>query len=204
MNFFNKKIISIISIIICIIICIIIHSLNSSQEFNLPSEDSFYIANDISDSSNEISEIVVHIDGEVLNPGIVHLNSTSRISDAINSAGGITNIADVSKINLAYQLRDGQKIYIPSIYDEEITIYITNDAGENVLIPDSNQASNLININYATSSELQSLSGIGESTANKIIQYREEYGNFKSIEELMNVSGIGESKFKAIKDLICI
>ncbi len=204
MKFLNKKLITIISVTIFIIICILIYNFNDTQEHNMISEDSFYITNNTKDSSDEISEIIVHIDGEVLNPGIVYLDTESRISDAINSAGGITNLADVSKINLAYQLKDGQKIYIPSIYDEEITVYVTNNAGENVLIPDSNNSSSLININFATSSELQSLSGIGESTANKIIQYREEHGSFKSIEEIMNVSGIGESKFKAIKDFICI
>lgn len=110
----------------------------------------------------------------------------------------------MSKINLAYELSDGQKIYVPSVLDEDEIPYIQNDAGTNVVIPDISSNSSLVNINTATQSELESLPGIGASTASKIINYRKENGKFKQIEDIMNVNGIGESKFNNIKNYICI
>lgn len=116
----------------------------------------------------------------------------------------MTNLADISRINLAYQLKDGQKIYIPSIHDAEELPTIQNDAGNNILIPDISTTSNLININTASQLELESLSGIGTSTATKIIEYRNKNGDFQQIEDIMKVNGIGEAKFDLIKNYICV
>lgn len=116
----------------------------------------------------------------------------------------MTQNANLNRINLAYVLKDGQKIYVPSIYDEEETEIITEDIGKNIL-DDSTKGSNAkININTATETQLENLSGIGPSTAIKIVNYRKENGLFKSIDEIKNVPGIGESKFQAIKDNICV
>ena len=99
---------------------------------------------------------------------------------------------------------DGQKIYIPSIYDENNVSYIFNDAGESIIVSDGSSRNPIININSATQSDLEKLPGIGSSTAEKIIDYRTKNGKFKKIEDLMNISGIGESKFNNIKDYISI
>ena len=104
---------------------------------------------------------------------------------------------------MAYPLQDGQKVYIPSINDAPAESYIQSDAGNDVIVQDKSSAS-LININSATQSELDSLPGIGPSTASKIIDYRNKNGSFKAIEDLMNVSGIGEAKFDNICQYICI
>lgn len=149
-------------------------------------------------------KIVIHITGEILQPGIIYLDDNSRIADAIDIAGGCTESADLNKVNLAYELKDGQKIYIPSIYDNETCSYISDNAGANVLDITSEVKSKTININTATSKELETLPGIGASTANKIIEYRTQNGKFRSIEELMNVSGIGENKFNNLKSYISI
>lgn len=82
--------------------------------------------------------------------------------------------------------------------------YITENIGENIIIEDITTNTRLVNINMATQTELEALSGIGPSTALKIIQYRNENGKFKSIEDIKNVPGIGDSKFKAIKNEICV
>jgi len=82
--------------------------------------------------------------------------------------------------------------------------YITENIGENIIIEDITTNTRLVNINMATQTELEALSGIGPSTALKIIQYRNENGKFKSIEDIKNVPGIGDSKFEAIKNEICV
>lgn len=149
-------------------------------------------------------KIIIHITGEVNNEGIVKINSNSRLIDAIEAAGGLTENADISKINLAYIVSDGQKIYIPNVNDL-IEEYIDSEAGEGVIVEDINSSKKtLININTATQTELETLTGIGASTALKIINYRNENGKFKNIEEIKNVSGIGDAKYEAIKDSICV
>ena len=151
-------------------------------------------------------KIKVHITGEIQSPGLYEIDEKSRINDLVFIAGGPTEKADLGKVNLAYELNDGEKIYIPSIFDETDT-YISNDAGENVL--EASSLSTLtknrkININKATQEDLQTISGIGPSLAQKIILYRETNGKFTSIEDLKNVSGVGEKKFESIKDYITL
>lgn len=148
-------------------------------------------------------QIIVHITGCVKITGIVKVDENSRIVDVIEKAGGLTEEADISKVNLAYIVKDAQKIYIPSIYDKEKEQYISTESGENVIVDDNLEGEkSMINLNKATQVELEQLPGIGPSTALKIIKYKEENGNFKSIEDIKNVPGIGESKFNSIKDMI--
>lgn len=153
-------------------------------------------------TENKVSKIKVHITGEVLNQGLIELEEGSRIDDAIKVAGNITEFADLSKVNLAYELSDGQKVYIPSIKDESEE-YISENAGENV-IEDEDVKDGKININTADIDLLQTINGVGESLANKIIDYRKQNGKFKSIDDLKNVSGIGEKKFEDIKDKVVV
>lgn len=162
----------------------------------------------------EVTEekIIVHITGAVHNEGIVTLKENSRISDAIDAAGGLTEDADMSKINLAYVLEDGVKIKIPSVNDKNEVREdnnVTNGAEivDSVLEDTSNSAnskSKMININKASQTELETLPGIGPSIALKIINFRNENGKFSSIEDLKKVSGIGENKYENIKNLICV
>lgn len=203
MKIFDKKLI-VIYIFLLIIIFISFYFFTKDNDFEFISSNELYVPITSNTPSENDLNILVHIDGEVLCPGIVSLPIDSRISDAIEASGGATDLADISQINLAYKLKDGQKIHIPSIYDEEITEYIQNDAGNNVIAPDISSTTSLININSATQTELETLPGIGSSTALKIIDYREKNGNFKTIEDIMNVTGIGEAKFQNIKDYICI
>ena len=153
-------------------------------------------------TENKVSKIKVHITGEVLNQGLIELEEGSRIDDAIKVAGNITEFADLSKVNLAYELSDGQKVYIPSIKDESEE-YISENAGENV-IEDEDVKDGKININTADIDLLQTINGVGESLANKITDYRKQNGKFKSIDDLKNVSGIGEKKFESLKEYIVV
>lgn len=189
---------------------------NSNDEISLESltvagsdVESNTIENLTIEEEVEGEKIAIHIIGEVKKEGIVYLEKGSRIVDAIKEAGGATKEADLSQINLAYELQDGQKIYIPN-KNEKISEYITRSSGNNVIIEGNNSSvqtegkENKVNINTANLNELDSLPGIGPSLAKRIIEYREENGNFKSIEELQNVKGIGDAKYSDIKDNVTV
>ena len=156
------------------------------------------------------NKIKVHISGAVNKEGIIELEEESRIADAIEKAGGLKENANIDEINLAYKLEDGIKVYIPTKEEKEKTLiennnYITKSS--DIQVEENKNGTtkpSKVNINTATQTELETLPGIGPSTALKIIQYREENGKFKKIEEIQKVNGIGENKFKNIKDLICI
>lgn len=164
--------------------------------------------NEIEKSEEE--KIIVHITGAVKNEGIVEVKEKARINDAIEAAGGVTENADLSQVNLAYMIGDGQKIYIPSKEkheqeQKEEQEVVSEEAGGNVLeIGEEAISVTFININTATAEKLQQLPGIGTATANKIIEYRDKNGKFKTIEDIKNVSGIGNSKYEAIKDFIFV
>lgn len=144
------------------------------------------------------NKIVIHIIGQVVNPGIVKIKEGARVIDVIEKAGGVLEEADLTKINLAYILEDGEKIYIPSVNDKEEE-YISSNNGEN-----KSQEKLMVNINTATQAQLEKLPGIGASIATRIINHRKENGKFQDVTEIKNVSGIGESKFNNIKNYICI
>ena len=214
----QKKVIFIIILTIIAIIAYLIIQKNNDFEGNLIGNELIpyeqenktkeETENNIENNTNQ-NQIIVHITGAVNKEGVYTLDENSRVSDAVNSAGGLKEDADTSKINLAYQLEDGMKINIPSINDKNENTAITSEIGiENNSEVDetkNKEASNQkVNINTATKEELDTLPGIGESTAQKIINYRKENGKFSSIEEIKEVKGIGESKFENIKELICI
>lgn len=131
-------------------------------------------------------KIIIYIIGCVKNPGVYELNVDSRVSDAVDAAEGLLETADLTKINLAYKLEDGQKITIPSINDktDEDSTYedFITDSPENTISQTNltnSSKSNIVNINSATQTELETLPGIGPSIASKIINYRNENGNFR-------------------------
>ena len=153
--------------------------------------------------------IIVHITGEVKEPGVKELPTDARIADAIEAAGGVTENADLDEVNLAFVLSDGQKIYIPNKNEKEISgekVYITAGSGNNVIIEDKIEGEKMqkVNINEAKQEDFEQLPGIGPSIAKKIIEYREQNGKFTSINELQEVKGIGEAKFENIKEYIMV
>lgn len=163
---------------------------------------------------NSTEKIIIYIAGAIKKEGVYELEEGSRISDAIEQAEGLKEEADITNINLAYKLEDGMKIRIPTqTENNEKDInkiseeYITKNSGletENIIEDTSKEKEEKIDINKATQEELETLSGIGPSTANKIVQYRKDNGNFKSIEDIKNVNGIGESKYNEIKEKIIV
>lgn len=209
MNSLNKapKNIIIGAIIIALtIIGYYVYGRQTNEEQLLTSEEAIDKAQD--QQLNEQTEIIVHITGAVKKEGIVTLKENSRIADAVEAAGGLKEDADMSKINLAYVLEDGMKIKIPSVNDknEETKQDVTNEEEIVDIIPESNIKSEkeMVNINKASQTELETLPGIGPSIALKIINYRNENGKFSNIEDLKKVSGIGENKYENIKALISV
>ncbi len=152
-------------------------------------------------TKEEKNKIKVYVAGEVNIPGVLELEEGARIEDAIQGAGGVKVEADLKNINLAYEISDGEKIYIPNTAEaesEESGNYSDVSSGNN------SNSNGKININKATATELTSVPGIGASTAQKIITYREENGKFQAIEDVKKVSGIGDSKFESMKEYISV
>ena len=144
--------------------------------------------------------IYVDVGGEVNYPGLYSLPEGSRVNDAIIIAGGATEKADLSEVNLAYILSDALKITIPK---KEVEIKKKKAiVSKSINISSNNSELGKININTASKEQLKTLYGIGDSTAEKIIKYREENGTFSNTEELKKVSGIGESKYDKIANSI--
>jgi competence protein ComEA len=207
----NKKIIFIIIIISGMIYGIFNYFTQNKNKENLENISQDIIINNqtenTTEENNNQEKIVIHITGAICNEGIYELEENSRIADAVKMAGGLKEDADLKQINLAYVLEDGMKINIPSKNDnsnENINNtenYITKEKLNSSNNTNSAKTSK-ININSATQTELETLPGIGPSTALKIINYRKEKGKFNKIEDIKNVNGIGESKFNKIKEFI--
>lgn len=225
----KQKIIAVI-VIAVVVIVIAYYYINSTKEVYTNQS----IGNIVEETEEEQGEektkkelIKVHITGSIKSNGIVEIEKNSRINDAIEAAGGLTEDADLSNVNLAYMIEDGQKIYIPSIDDkEESKNTQTNSSAQinssqeearqeqevtfilsgpgNGITEEKEKNTNKVNINKAAFVDLITLPGIGEATAVKILEYRKANGNFKTIEEIKNVSGIGEAKFNVIKEFISV
>lgn len=137
--------------------------------------------------------ICVYVCGEVEAPGVYELDAEARIGEAVEAAGGMTEEAADSWLNLAERMTDGQKIEVPSKKQAE-------ELKEQAVV----QESGLVNLNTATAEQLTTLRGIGESKAEDILNYREQHGGFRTIEDLMQIPGIKERVFEKIKDQITV
>lgn len=143
--------------------------------------------------SPPVKKISVYLSGQVKNIAVVELedNGNLRLVDAVNKAGGLTDLADTAAINMAEPITDGQHVHIPT---KEIIFQAQNVSAQS--------SSDLVNINTADAERLATLKGIGPALAQRIIEYREQNGAFKSIDEIKNVRGIAQKKFDAFKDKI--
>lgn len=154
---------------------------------------SHFDSSDDSTKDDSNTDIYVHICGAVINPGVYQVPVGTRVYQALELAGGSSDDAYLSGINLADKLADGQKVYIPA----------EGENAEGILSIDSGGVQSvMININTASEAELMTLPGIGQSRAKDIINYRVKNGLFESIDDIMKVSGIKEAAFEKIKDLI--
>lgn len=149
-------------------------------------------------------KLMADVKGEVICPGLYQFNKGDRVDDLIKKAGGFTANADSKFINLAAIVEDTMIIYIPKVGElVDSNSYMSGSP----IIDSGNSSGNpsqmkKINVNTANANELETLTGIGPSRAEAIIQKRKELGKFQSIEDLMQVTGIGEKMFEKIKDSI--
>ncbi|KWZ99890.1 MAG: ComEA family DNA-binding protein [Anaerococcus vaginalis] len=142
----------------------------------------------------------VHISGEINKPGVYEINDDYRLEDLVNDAGGLTDSADIKKINLALKLEDQMRIIIPNVNDKDNN---ENNMTSQLISPINQNDNKKIDINTADQSELMTLPNIGEKRADAIIEYRQK-NKFNKIEDIKNVSGIGDKYFDAMKDMIIV
>jgi competence protein ComEA len=144
------------------------------------------------------SPLVVDVRGEVMHPGVYTLVVGSRVEDAVQAAGGFTLKADRTGINLAALLSDGQQISVTTLGTARVI-------GNPNLLPGATLApGERVNINTADLTELETLPGIGPALGQRIIDYRDENGDFQTTEDIMQVSGIGQATFQELQDLITV
>lgn len=160
------------------------------------------------------SKIYVDVSGEVAKPGFYWLQSGARLNDLVSLSGGLTPLADRDRINMALLLNDGQKIVIPAVRATSPSSStppaspVVQSGGENAQFEDSSNGPkqpvevNVVKINSASKVEFEGLPGIGPSLAERIIQYRDQVGGFRSVEELKQVRGVGEKLFEKIRDRV--
>ncbi|OEF96899.1 hypothetical protein BHF71_04000 [Vulcanibacillus modesticaldus] len=157
-----------------------------------PLKETAKIGIKVKDTVNEEKQdVVVDIKGEVNKPGVYQVDVNDRIQDVITIAGGVTEEADLSQVNLAMKVRDEMVIYIPKTGEKLASNPINLNMGK-------------ISINNSDINQLMMLDGIGEAKAKAIIEYRNTNGSFKTIEEIMKVPGIGAKIFAQIKDEITL
>lgn len=144
-------------------------------------------------------QLIIHVAGEVKEPGIVYIDPGQRVVDAIQQAGGPTNQAQLDALNLAAEVHDGEQILVPSSQQDASEPGGTTDAAPSRSGADGNGK---INVNLASAAELQELPGVGPAIAQRIIDHRESNGPFGSAEDLQQVSGIGPATAAKFEGLI--
>ena len=208
------KIIKYIIIIVIILLIGLLLYFTNSKNYEDKSNDLSFMEETTEVTTTVKNKQYIDIKGNVKNPGVYEFNENDRVIDAINLAGGLKKNANTSNINLSQKLKSEMVIYIHSNDDIKKnegnmscdTKCKTEIIEVNNCIETNENKNNdeKININTASLEELLKISGIGESKAKNIIEYRETNGQFKNIEEIKNINGIGDSLFNKIKDNITI
>jgi competence protein ComEA len=146
--------------------------------------------------SGALEELAVHVAGRVRHPGLVHLRAGSRVQDAIHAAGGATAGADLDAINLARKLTDGEQVLVPGPGDP-----VPQPVPGATTMPGVPAAP--LDLNTATVEQLDTLPGVGEVTAGRIVAYRTAHP-FTAVDELLEVPGIGQRRYDQLKDLVTV
>ncbi|WP_311370255.1 helix-hairpin-helix domain-containing protein [Anaerococcus hydrogenalis] len=204
----DKKDKLIIALIIGIVIILSRNFVNNQKKDELVFENT---SSSVSIEANQLSNketrekiennnttMKVHISGEINKPGVYDIKDNYRLEDLVNDAGGLTNNADINKINLAMKLENQMHIIIPNKNNQE-----NNQTQDQLVTPTNTNENKKININSADKNSLMTLPNIGDKRAEAIIEYRQR-NKFNKIDDIKNVSGIGDKYFEAMKDMIVV
>lgn len=179
------------------------------QQLTEQTSSSSSYMNEKSDKSNEISQaetedrlVTVDVKGAVKKPGVYQLQSNSRVHDALEKAGGLTDEADLKSVNQAQKLSDEAVVYVAKVGENAVDV--TTSAPASATSGTGQAKSALVNLNTATEADFQTISGIGQKRAQDIIAYREANGRFKSVDDLKNVSGIGAKTLEKLKEYVTV
>lgn len=163
-----------------------------------------------SSSTSPVGPLVVHVAGAVASPGVVRVAAGGRVVDAVRAAGGLRSDADADRVNLAAPLTDGQRVVVPAVGQEipaEVLpsgLAAPGAAGPGGRTGSPDVPAGPIDLNAATAEQLDTLPGVGPSTAAAILAHRDESGPFRSVDDLLDVRGIGEAKLEALRDLVVV
>lgn len=158
--------------------------------FSQPPGDTQRISGGAVPQQEIVADIYVHVEGAVRAPGMYRLPRQARLMDAVSAAGGFTDDADRARINLAREIDDGEQLVVPSVGEQEA------DPGEARSQP---AEAGLVNLNTAGVAELERLPKVGPALAQRIVQWREQNGRFRSVDDLLSVSGIGPKVFEGLR-----
>lgn len=196
----KEKLIKVAAIVILVAVAFFVFVMEDKEETQeqmvISGQEQSSVPAEVHEDIASREMIMVDVAGAVHSPKVVELPADSRVTDAIAAAGGLTEKADTSQVNQAAFLVDGEKIYIPEKNEN-------GDPGAGLSGNVMKDASK-IDINTATSEELQTLDGIGPATAEKILDYRSDVGYFKNIDEIKNVDGIGDKTYENLKKDITV
>jgi len=148
--------------------------------------------------------VVVHVAGEVHRPGVYRLRASDRVQDAVDLAGGATRRANLDGLNLAAKLEDGRQIVVPRKGASAGGVAATAGGAPSEGGAGGGTSGGPVNLNTATAEQLDTLDGVGPTTAQKIIDYREQHGGFGSVNELDRIPGIGEKRMAALRDQVTV
>ena len=201
-----KKVLSIIGGVLAVIVIILV----GRGMMASPTKEKVMVTNAVNTTRVEETTTImpqncyVDIKGEVLRPGVYEFSCESRMQDLIKKAGGFTEEADETKINLAQKITDQMQMIVPNVNSkQEGGVTEGNSEKENSSnTTPSNSKQGTVNINTATLEELQTIKGIGKKKAEAILQYRKEHGPFRTKEDLLQVKGIGKKALEAIESQV--
>lgn len=201
-----KKVLSIVGGVLAVIVIILV----GRGMMASPTKEKVMVTNAVNTTRVEETTTMmpqncyVDIKGEVLHPGVYEFSCESRMQEVIKKAGGFTEEADETKINLAQKISDQMQIIVPNLHSKQeggVTEGNSEKGNMSNTTP-SNSKKGTVNINTATLEELQMIKGIGKKKAEAILQYRKEHGAFRTKEDLLQVKGIGKKALEAIESQV--
>ncbi len=178
----------------------------AEESVDVTERSSIETAQDTAESSENSGEIVVYVNGAIKKPGVYTVAAGTRVYQVLDRAGGFTEDADKSAVNLAAKVKDGQQISFPSCVETAQKSYKKGTRSSNNVSKRSgkSEVAGKVNLNSASQEEIESLPGVGAKTAEKIISYRKQNGSFARIEDILLVKGIGPKKYEKMKDRLTV